>query len=433
MRQFKATNVKLVITIPPLLPLTAAFTSGLNDYVGTICIGENKAPAGGGGNIFDFQSLIATDDHKVSLPANISTDDVAIIPFSSGTSGLPKGVQLSHRNCIANLQQLAHPTFSKYYNDAYLVKGENIFCIPPFFHIYGLNGVLNLGLKEGVHVITLPRFTPEDYIAALVRHRPHILFVVPALLQFLASHPSVTADMLSSVDQIVVGAAAATAALQLRMREKCKKELLILHGYGMTETSPVTLLSPLQSMPGKEASVGKLFPNTEARILSLTTGASVGPHEVGEIQFRGPQVMKGYLNNPAANQETFTADGWMRTGDVAYFDEDGYFYIVDRTKELIKVKGMQVSPTELETLIVELPQVADVAVGGVADAVADELPRAYVVLRPNAVLTSEDVEEHVRRSATKHKWLAGGVRFVAAIPRNMSGKILRKELSNLDK
>lgn len=427
MRQFKSTNVKLVITIAQLLPMDAAFKSGLTDYRGTVCIGEEPVK-----DFFDFKSLIV-NDYKTPLPDNIRPDDVAIIPFSSGTSGLPKGVQLSHQNCIANLCQLAHPTFSKYSSDEYDVCGETIFCIPPFFHIYGLNGVLNLGLKEGVHVITLPQFKPEDYMAALVRYRPHILFVVPALLQFLAGHPSVTCDMLASVDEIVVGAAAATPSLQRRMREKCKKDVIILQGYGMTETSPVTLLSPLQSLPDKEAAVGKLFPNTDARIVSLCSDQTVGPYETGEIQFRGPQVMLGYLDNAQADADIFTSDCWLRTGDVAYFDEDGYFYIVDRTKELIKVKGHQVSPTELETIILELPGVADVAVGSISDRVAGELPRAFVVRRPNAELTCEAVAEHVRGLLAPHKWLAGGVRFVDAIPRNNSGKILRKELLNLDK
>lgn len=143
--------------------------------------------------------------------------------------------------------------------------------------------------------------------------------------------------------------------------------------------------------------------------------------------------MKGYLGNEEATRETIDADGWLKTGDVAYFDEDGYFFIVDRTKELIKVKGYQVSPTELETLLVQLPEIADVAVGGIVDDTGDEMPRAYIVLRPNAELTAEEVQEHVKKNAAKHKWLIGGVRFVKAIPRNLSGKILRRNLLQLDK
>lgn len=145
------------------------------------------------------------------------------------------------------------------------------------------------------------------------------------------------------------------------------------------------------------------------------------------------QIMKGYLGNEEATRETIDADGWLKTGDVAYFDEDGYFYIVDRTKELVKVKGYQVSPTELENLLLELPEIADVAVGGIVDEAADEMPRAYIVLRPNAGLTAEEVQEYVKKNAAKHKWLTGGVRFVKAIPRNLSGKILRRNLTTLDK
>lgn len=144
------------------------------------------------------------------------------------------------------------------------------------------------------------------------------------------------------------------------------------------------------------------------------------------------QIMKGYLGNEEANRETIDADGWLKTGDVAYVDDDGYFYIVDRTKEMIKVKGYQVSPTELENLLMELPEIADVGVGGIADEGADEVPRAYIVLRPNAELTADDIQEHVKKYASKHKWLTGGVRFVRVIPRNLSGKILRRHLQTLD-
>lgn len=143
--------------------------------------------------------------------------------------------------------------------------------------------------------------------------------------------------------------------------------------------------------------------------------------------------MKGYLGNEEATRETIDADGWLKTGDVAYVDDDGYFYIVDRTKELIKVKGFQVSPTELENLLLKMPEIADVAVGGIVDEASDEVPRAYIVLRPNAELTTDDIQEHVEKNAAKHKWLTGGVRFVKAIPRNLSGKIMRRHLLALDK
>lgn len=285
MRQFQNANVKLVITIPPFLPLAGVFRSGLTGYRGTVCIGGNDDL---NENIFSFANMISTE-HKGVLPT-VSTNDVAVIPFSSGTSGLPKGVQLTHRNCIANLKQLGHPTFSKYSSEAFLVEKETILCIPPFFHIFGLNGALNHSLQNGANVVTLPQFKPEEYIKALLTYRPQLLFVVPTLMTFLATHPSVTKDMLSSVDQMVVGAAAASAELQEKMITKCDRDVIILQGYGMTEMSPVALLTPLQPLPGKTASVGKLFPNTQARIISLSTGMPVGPNEPGEIHFRGPQV-----------------------------------------------------------------------------------------------------------------------------------------------
>lgn len=286
LRQFKAANVKLIVTIPVFIQIAAILKNGLSGYRGTVCIGgENDANE----NVYGFKTLLM-DDHSADLPT-VSPDDVAVIPFSSGTSGLPKGVLLTHRNCIANIEQAGHARFSKYHTDnRKSTEAETILTIPPFFHIYGFNGTLNVPIKEGSQVVTIPKFVPEDYIKALVEHKPNILFVVPALLQFLAGHPSVRKEMLESVEQVVVGAAAASVQLQEKFKTKCQRDVHILHGYGMTETSPATLLTPLHPLPGKSASVGQLFPNTEARIISLITGKTLGPNQSGEIHFRGPQV-----------------------------------------------------------------------------------------------------------------------------------------------
>lgn len=217
--------------------------------------------------------------------------------------------------------------------------------IPPYFHIYGFNGLLNLGLREGANVIALPKFIPEDYINALIKYRPPILGVVPAILLFLASHPKVTTEHLSCIQEITVGAAPAPIHLIEKFRLKSGDKCAIRQGYGMTETSPVTLVTPYPYMvdPRKVGTAGQLYPNTEARIVSLADGKDQKAHGVGELYLRGPQVTQGYLNNEEATKETIDSDGWIHTGDVAYYDDDGYFFIVDRTKELIKVKGNQVN------------------------------------------------------------------------------------------
>lgn len=328
-----------MVTIAPFLPIGNLLKKSIPAYVGTVCIGPGGDNAET--NTIGLSTLLAAK-HEADLP-KVLADDIALVPYSSGTSGLPKGVLLTHKNCVANLQQLTHPDVNRQLHPNIMGGYETVLTIPPFFHIYGLNGALNLCLKDGHHVVSIPKFTPEDYFKALINYKPEVLFVVPSLLLFLATHPNVKKEWLQSIKQVIVGAAAATKQIQENFRRKCDKDIIILHGYGMTESSPVTLLSPLFSLAGKEASVGNLLPNTEARIVDLGDGKILGPDQPGEIQFKGPQVMVGYLNNVEATKEAITEDGWLRTGDVAYFDKDKYFYIVDRTKELIKVKGNQVN------------------------------------------------------------------------------------------
>ncbi|KAG4071084.1 hypothetical protein HA402_002756 [Bradysia odoriphaga] len=424
-RQFEIANVKMMVTIPQLLPVSNYLRANLSCYRGTICIGGSDDRDN---NVFDFQSLIKTE-HVSDLPT-VSPKDIAVVPFSSGTSGLPKGVLLSNENCVANLCQLVTPGFSRYSNP--IARGnDNILSIPPYFHIYGFNGILNLSLRSGCNLISIPKFTPEDYIKSLVTYKPSVLFLVPSLMLFLASHPSVTKQMLEPVCEVLVGAAAATPQLQEKFRSKCAADISIRQGYGMTESSPVTLLTPWKVNNTKSGSCGQLVPNTEARIVCTDDGTSLGPDKSGELQFRGPQVMQGYLNNEEATNETLDKDGWLKTGDIGYYDSDYYFYIIDRTKELIKVKGMQVSPTELENIITEIDGIADVAVCGIENEFSGEVPRAYVVLKPNSQLSGNDIIGHVQEKCIKYKWLEGGVKFVRAIPRNPSGKILRKDLRSL--
>jgi 4-coumarate--CoA ligase len=224
---------------------------------------------------------------------------------------------------------------------------SHVLSVPPFFHIYGFNGVLNYCIHMGSPLVVIPKFTPEAYIKCLVKYRPRGLYLVPSLLLFLATHPSVTKDHLASIVHITVGAAPASVQVIEKFKAKAESDVFIAQGYGMTESSPVTLYSPLVAPNTKVASTGQLYPSTEARIVSLTDGTNLGAMQNGELFLRGPQVMKGYLNNEQATIETLDADGWLHTGDIAYYDSENYFYIVDRTKELIKVKGNQVSAGEI--------------------------------------------------------------------------------------
>ncbi|XP_018319915.1 probable 4-coumarate--CoA ligase 1 [Agrilus planipennis] len=421
-RQFQNAGVKMIITIPLLLEVATNVGKQLPDYKTTVCIGGEDDLSK---NVQGFQSLLEAG-HESDLPG-INPQEIALLPYSSGTTGLPKGVMLSHYNLVANLAQGEHPSLlglEKLPN-----KQDVAMTVLPFFHIYGFNGILNVCLKEGIHLVTLPRFTPEDYIKALVKYRPQNLFVVPSLLLFLASNPAVTREHLSSIKNIMSGAAPATEGLIYKFKEKLgRDDVIVRQGYGMTESSPVSLLIPVDAPKSKIGTAGLLYPGTEAKVINVETEETLGPNNPGELLIRGPQVMSGYLNNEKATAETVDEDGWLHTGDIAYYDEDGYFFIVDRCKELIKVKGNQVSPTELENVILEIPGVLDVAVVGIPDALAGEVPRAFVVKKPNSHLKEQDVLEFVNSKVARYKKLAGGVKFLDTIPRNPSGKILRHEL-----
>lgn len=420
-RQFQNAGVKLTVTIPQLLEVATTVGPTLSDYKGTICVGGEHDPDN---NVLGLQPLLM-GGHTASL-SGISPKELALLPYSSGTTGLPKGVMLSHWNLVANLAQGTIDALSDEFSDN---EQDRVLSVLPFFHIYGFNSIMNNAIYRGTHLITMPKFTPEDYIKALVQFKPTMLFVVPSLLLFLASHPAVKMEHLASVKAVTSGAAPATEGLMQKFREKLgRKEVNIRQGYGMTESSPVTLLMPRLTPRSKIGTVGVLLPNTEAKIVSLQTSEVMPTHKPGELWVRGPQVMVGYLNNEKATSETLDEEGWLHTGDVAYYDEDGYFYIVDRCKELIKVKGNQVSPTELENLLLELPGVADVAVVGVPDTLAGEVPRAFVVRREGAKLSEDDVASHVNPKVAHYKKLSGGVKFVQMIPRNPNGKILRNEL-----
>ncbi|XP_053697368.1 uncharacterized protein LOC128744399 [Sabethes cyaneus] len=422
-RQFDNANVRLIVTLPVLLPVAQVYKGKAKKYRGTVCIGGKH---NFDENVFGFQQLLM-EDHRSELPV-VDPEETAILPYSSGTTGVPKGVELTHNNLVANLAQGTHPEMNKYYRPEFEGETDTILTVPPFFHIYGFNAILNSCLKSRNHLVSIPRFIPEDYIQCLVEFRPQFLFVVPSLMLFLATHPKVTPDHLASVKMLGVGAAAASVQLQEKFKSKCGHDVQIMQGYGMTESSPITLCTPYLTDQSKAGTCGILYPNTQAKIVSLADGSNLGAHQSGELHVRGPQIMKGYLNNNPATRETLDDEGWLHTGDVAYYDQDGYFYIVDRTKELIKVKGNQVSPTELENLILELPEVGDVAVAGIPDETAGELPRAYVVLKPGTDLDEQVIINHVKGRVVKYKQLAAGVMFVKEIPRNVAGKVQRHQL-----
>jgi 4-coumarate--CoA ligase len=341
--------------------------------------------------------------------------DVVVLPYSSGTTGFPKGVMLTHHNLVANLEQLG--------GHLELASDEVCYAVLPFFHIYGMQVLMNFALSRGVTVVSVPRFDLVKMLELVQEQRITRLFLVPPIILALAKHPIVDKYDLSSVKQIFSGA----APLGGEIAEAAASRLgcSIAQGYGMTELSPVTHIVPEDDY--KAASVGTLVADTEARLIDPDTGKDAEPGQPGEIWVRGPQVMKGYLGNPEATALTIDADGWLHTGDIGTVDEDGHTFIVDRLKELIKVKGFQVPPAELEALLITHPEVADVAVIGVPDAEAGEKVKAFVVRGGDSTLSAETLQSFVAGQVASYKQVSE-VEFIDAIPKSASGKILRREL-----
>lgn len=357
--------------------------------------------------------LLAADPIE-QVPVDLD-EDVVVLPYSSGTTGLPKGVMLTHRNLVANALQ-TEPCIRT-------VEHEVALAFLPFFHIYGMSVLMNLGLSTGATVVTMPRFDLEQALELTQRHRVTRFYAVPPVVLALAKHPLVDQYDLSSLVQVFSGAAplGAELAADAAARVGCE----VVQGYGMTELSPVSHCTVEGDFrPGTS---GVTVGSTEIRLVDPDTGEDRDVGQEGELWVRGPQVMKGYLNNPEATRNTIDDDGWLHTGDIAVLDEHGHVSIVDRVKELIKYKGFQVPPAELEALLVAHPKVADVAVIGVPDDEAGELPKAFVVARPGVELAADELQSYVAEHVASYKKIRI-VEFVDEIPKSPSGKILRRML-----
>jgi acyl-CoA synthetase (AMP-forming)/AMP-acid ligase II len=342
-------------------------------------------------------------------------DDVAVLPYSSGTAGRPKGVMLTHDNLTALLQQIAPLLPDR--------TGDRLLGVLPFFHIFGLQVLLNHALRHGITCVTMPRFDLESFLRYIQGNRITHLYLVPPLVLALAKHPLVDAYDLSSLRYILAGAAPLDAAVQQAVAARL--QVPVVQGYGMTETSLAISVTPPNPIHVKLGTVGVLLPNMEGTVVDPISGAELGPHERGELLVRGPNMMCGYLNNPDATRETIDPEGWLHTGDIGYVDDEGYLFVVDRLKELIKYKGMQVAPAELEGVLLTHPAIVDAAVIGVPDAEAGEVPKAFVVLK--APVTADALMSYVAGQVAPHKRIRQ-VEVVDAIPKTASGKILRRVL-----
>ena len=349
-------------------------------------------------------------------------EDLAALPYSSGTTGLSKGVMLTHYNLTANLRQ-----FMERPGEALQVTEDDaLLAHLPLFHIYGMQVLMNAVIAAGGTQVLMGRFGMEEMLGLIEAHKVTQLYTVPPVGIGLTLYPKLGGYDLSSMTAACLAAAPASEDLQVRVQEACG--FPVFQAYGMTELSPVATIDYIEPARATPGSVGTAAADTDLRVVDLDAGTTdVAEGEIGELLVRGPQVMKGYYNNAAATQETITADGWLHTGDIVRMDAGGRVWILDRKKELIKYKGFQVPPAELEGLLLEHPAIADAAVIGKADAESGEVPKAFVALKQGADVSADEVMGFVAERVATFKQVRD-VEFVDAIPKNPSGKILRRAL-----
>jgi acyl-CoA synthetase (AMP-forming)/AMP-acid ligase II len=406
--QFADSEAVMLVTIPELFEKCSAAARLASTVREIVVFGDADGAT-------PYRELFAHGNTPPVVEIDPATD-VAALPYSSGTSGIPKGVMLTHRNLVANLQQMQAIT-------EVIDSNSRVLGVLPFFHIYGMVVVMGGALRQGACIVSLPRFDLEQVLTVLQDHAIRMANIVPPILVALAKHPIVANYDLSSLKYLFSGAAPLGAELASACQERLG--LRVRQGYGLTETSPVTHFHPMDDSRVVLDSVGPPAPNTECRLVDPDTGLDCAPGERGELWMRGPQVMKGYFNKPEATAACLTGDGWFKTGDIAVVDALGWYKIVDRVKELIKYKGMQVAPAELEALLLGHAAIADVAVIPVPDPDTGEIPKAFVVLR--APLTAAEVMAFVAERVSSYKKVRQ-VEFVDAIPKSPSGKILRRLL-----
>lgn len=425
-KQLADSKATMLVTVSPLLANAAegAAAVGLSDDRVIVLDGPGAAADGHPSAADLLGAGHAAPD--VSFDADTH---LAVLPYSSGTTGNPKGVMLTHRNLVANVAQI-RPVQG-------MTAEDRILAVLPFFHIYGMTVLLNAALHARAALVIMPKFDLTQFLANIAEHKCTYAFIAPPVAVALAKHPMIDEYDLSSLQGIMSGAAPLDADLGHAVAERLGCS--VVQGYGMSELSPVSHVTPFDGgvdFVGTVAplsSSGWTVPNSESRILDPETGAEIdvptsGLSVTGELWFRGPNVMAGYLNNEKATRETIDEDGWLHTGDLAQVDEHGCVYIVDRLKELIKYKGYQVPPAELEAVLLSHDAIADAAVIGVVDNESgEEVPKAFVVRQPDASLTEAEVMEFVAGQVAPYKKVRK-VEFIHEIPKSASGKILRKDL-----
>lgn len=405
-------EVSVLVVQESLYPLVKAIRHQMASLKAIVIVGQR---AEDGTHL--FRDLVRQASPKHPAPLQLTwAEDVVALPYSSGTTGLPKGVMLTHQNLVANNIQ--------FMSSGRLTEHDTLLIFLPFYHIYGIM-LVSGGLYAGATLVIMEAFDLERSLTLTEQYGVTLYYAVPPILLALDNYPDLGKFQFAQLRYIMAGAAPLAPEVAQRVQDKLG--VPILQGYGLTEASPITHLNPVEQGQIKLDSVGLAVPNQEQKIVDLETGErDLGVGEVGELVVKGPHVMKGYWQAPDETKQTLR-DGWLRTGDIAKLDQDGYVYIIDRKKEMIKYKGFSVAPAEVEAVLFKHPAVADCAVIGKPDPEAGEIPKALVMLRQGEEVAVEALMEFVGSRIAGYKKIRE-VEFVASIPKTASGKILRRVL-----
>ncbi|KAH7861856.1 hypothetical protein Vadar_031783 [Vaccinium darrowii] len=415
-KQARAAKAKLIITQACYAEKVTEF--GRENGVKVMCTDKDVE------GCLHFSELTGADESE--LPAvKISPDDAVALPYSSGTTGLPKGVMLTHKGLVTSVaQQVDGENPNLYFHSK-----DVIVCLLPLFHIYSLNSVLLCGLRVGATILIMQKFEINALLELVHKYKVTIAPFVPPIVLAIAKSPVVDNYDLSSIRMVMSGAAPMGKELEDKVRAKLPNATLG-QGYGMTEAGPVLsmcLAFAKEPFEIKAGACGTVVRNAEMKIVDPDTGNSLPHNQAGEICIRGDQIMKGYLNDPEATERTIDKEGWLHTGDIGYIDDDEEIFIVDRLKELIKYKGFQVAPAELEALLIAHPNISDAAVVPMKDEGAGEVPVAFVVRANGSKISEDEIKQYISKQVVFYKRI-NKVFFTDTIPKAPSGKILRKDL-----
>ncbi|XP_010498483.1 PREDICTED: 4-coumarate--CoA ligase-like 5 [Camelina sativa] len=420
-KQIKDSNPVLAFTTSQLLPKISAAAAKLP----IVHMDEERVDSVG--KVRRLAEMMKKEPSGNRVIERVDQDDTATLLYSSGTTGMSKGVISSHRNLIAMVQTVVN----RFGSDDGSQGEQRFICTVPMFHVYGLAAFATGLLAYGSTIIVLSKFEMHEMMSAIGKYQATFLPLVPPILVAMvngADQIKAKYD-LSSLHTVLCGGAPLSKEVTEGFAEKYPT-VKIMQGYGLTESTGIGASTDTVEESRRYGTAGKLSASMEGRIVDPVTGQILGPNQTGELLLKGPSIMKGYFSNEEATSSTLDSEGWLRTGDLCYIDEDGFIFVVDRLKELIKYKGYQVAPAELESLLLTHPEIPDAAVIPFPDKAVGQFPMAYVVRKTGSSLSEKSIMEFVAKQVAPYKRIRK-VAFVSSIPKNPSGKILRKDLIKL--